>query len=119
LAMVAGSVLRGLGCCDGLSLGWGAQRIERMKGTSRALILEGKRRQAGRRWTAMAIGPIHKERRCSVRLPCDERWRRICGSRSRSSWWRRLALEIDELDESRKGTPAAARGSAAVQGRRG
>jgi hypothetical protein len=119
LAMVAGSVLRGLGCCDGLSLGWGAQRIERMKGTSRALTLEGKRRQAGRRWTAMAIGPIHKERRCSVRLPCDERWRRICGSRSRSSWWRRLALEIDELDESRKGTPAAARGSATVQGRRG
>jgi hypothetical protein len=58
-------VIRGLGCCDGLSLGWGAQRTERTKGTSRALTLEGKRRQAGRRRIAMAAGSVRKGRRRS------------------------------------------------------
>jgi hypothetical protein len=66
----------------------------------------------------MAVGPICKERRRSRGLPYDVRWRRMCGSRSRSSWWHRLALEIDELDESRKGTPAAAYGLVTAGGAR-
>jgi hypothetical protein len=82
-------------------------RTERTKGTSRALTLEGKRRQAGRRRTAMAVGPIHKERRCFGRLPCDERWRRICGSRSQSSWWRQLVPAALQCAESRRSPMAS------------
>jgi hypothetical protein len=82
------------------------------------LTLEGKRRQAGRRRTTMVVGPIRKEWRGSGGLPCDVRWRGMCGSRSQSSWWHRLAPEIDELDESGKGTPAVAHGSVTAGGAR-
>jgi hypothetical protein len=66
----------------------------------------------------MAADPIRKEWRRSGGLPCDVWWQRMCDSRSRSSWWHRLAPEINELDESGNGTPAAAHGSMTAGGER-
>jgi hypothetical protein len=42
----------------------------------------------------------------------------MCGLRSQSSWRHHRALKIDELDESGKGTLAAAHGSVTAGGAR-